>query len=302
MPKEKFRDVKFRQASLDLIAQANQILDAYEQQGYRLTLRQLYYQFVRRNWLVNKEQSYDRLGSIISDARLAGLIDWSRLEDRLREASIPTHWDDPTAIINVIGKAFAIDRWSNQDTRIEVWVEKDAVSGIFEPVCRELDLPLLACRGYTSQSAMWAARERILDYFVTDQDVVILHFGDHDPSGIDMTRDIRDRLALLCRRDVEVKRIALTMEQIEQYEPPPNPAKQTDARFDGYQQEFGDESWELDALEPAVLVQLVRDHVDEYRDMDRWNEREEEETEGKDLLQQVADRWDEVAEFLNNEE
>lgn len=302
MPKEKFRDVKFRKASLDLIQQANQILDDYEKQGYKLTLRQLYYQFVRRNWLVNKEQSYDRLGSVISEGRLAGLIDWDRLEDRLREANVPTHWSEPAELVGIMGKVFALDRWSNQDTRIEIWVEKDAVSGIFEPICRELNLPLLACRGYTSQSAMWAARERILDHYVTDQEVVILHFGDHDPSGIDMSRDIRDRLAMLCRRDIEVKRVALTMAQIEEYEPPPNPAKQTDVRFAGYQQQFGDESWELDALEPAVLVQLVRDHVNEYLDMDRWNERADEETKGKQLLQEVADRWDDVAEFLNHEE
>ncbi len=102
--------------------------------------------------------------------------------------------------------------------------------------------------------------------------------------------------------NIDVRRVALNMSQVEQYNPPPNPAKDTDSRFPNYQKEFGDECWELDALNPNVLVQLVRDHVDEYRDTTRWAERVQEESVGKDLLQQVSDRWEEVAEFLNREE
>jgi hypothetical protein len=302
MPKRKFKDINFRQATLTIINQANVIIEEYAKQGFDLTLRQLYYQFVARDMLANKQSNYDRLGSIISDARLAGLVDWERIEDRMRVVSIPTRWDDPADIVSACARSFRLDRWKNQNIRVEVWVEKDAVSGIFEGVCRELDLPLLACRGYTSQSAMWRAAQRILSYGQESQAVRILHFGDHDCSGIDMSRDIEERLNMLTEKKIFVRRVALTMEQVEQYQPPPNPAKDTDSRFASYRDTYGEECWELDALDPNVLVELVRTNVDEFRNKKRWNEVMAEEKEAIDLLKRTSTNWSNVVDYLNKED
>jgi hypothetical protein len=176
------------------------------------------------------------------------------------------------------------------------------------------------------------------------QDVLILHLGDHDPSGIDMSRDIEDRLRMFTRKDLvnkmrdmlrkqikdgkidanadnyktvakafldeweettgklEIRRIALNMDQVEEYAPPPNPAKMTDSRFEGYLEVHGDESWELDALEPNVLAALITDNVEEARDTELWDEAVAEEERGKTLLRLAASRWGEVTEMLEDEE
>ena len=110
--------------------------------------------------------------------------------DRTRELRTLSHWDDPSSIVEACSKQFNLDLWDKQPFRPEVWIEKDALVGVFERVCRELDVPLFSCRGYTSQSEMWVAGQRMLQYKRNKQTPVIFHFGDHDPSGKDMSRDI----------------------------------------------------------------------------------------------------------------
>lgn len=297
MAKIKYQEHAFGAKSLVAIEQANAIIAQYAAQGYVLTLRQLYYQFVSRDLIANKVTEYKRLGSIINDARLAGLIDWHSIEDRTRNLAAMPHWDSPESIVGSCAAQFAIDKWERQPLRIEVWIEKEALAGVFERICRDLDIPYLSCRGYTSQSEMWVASQRILWHCRKGQSVRILHFGDHDPSGLDMTRDIQDRLRIFgC--DMQLERLALNMDQVEQYEPPPNPAKETDSRFAGYIERFGGESWELDALEPSVLSSLVSDRVLELRDSDLWEATTAEEAEHKRLLQAVSNRWGDVVAFL----
>lgn len=301
--KQTFQEFKFRADTLAMIETANQIIAQYEAQGYRLTLRQLYYQHVARGLLENTERNYKRLGGIISDGRLAGLIDWDAIEDRTRNLRGLSHWNDPAEIIKSAYYSFRTEKWDNQPNRIEVWVEKDALVGVIERVCDQYDVSYFACRGYTSQSEMYGAAQRIARYMRARQDVTILHLGDHDPSGIDMTRDIRDRMDMFLRGlGCEVDRLALNWEQIEQYSPPPNPAKATDSRFDSYQGLYGDESWELDALEPAVISDLIETNILKLRDEGRWSEAIEEEAHHKALLERTADEWDRVVAFLQNEE
>ncbi len=264
-----YKSKRFRAATLAIIEQANAIIAVYKEQGFSLMLRQLYYQFVARNLFENTSRNYKNFGKIISDARLAGLMDWKAIEDRTRNLQSPQCWDSPEEILQACERSYRRDMWANQPYRPEVWVEKEALAGVFEPVCDELGISLMACRGYMSQSEMWSNAMR-LDKSMEVCEPIILHFGDHDPSGLDMTRDIEDRLRLFTG-GVEVRRIALDMDQIEEYDPPPNPAKWKDSRFGGYRDEHGDESWELDALEPAVLADLVRREVLAVRDEDEWD-------------------------------
>ena len=290
--KEAFISKSFKPDTWEVIDNANDIIADYTAQGFVLTLRQLYYQFVARDLLPNTMQSYNRLKGIVSNARLAGYMDWEAIEDRTRNVEHNSHWDSPKDGIQALLAQYKIDMWENQETRCEVWIEKEALVGVIEQVCRELDVPYFACRGYVSQSEQWRAGRRARQRFHQDgQNTVIIHLGDHDPSGVDMTRDNQDRLKLFagyCKRP-QVVRIALNMDQVEEHEPPPNPAKMTDSRFEGYVAEHGYESWELDALEPSIIVGLIREEVDKHRDMDLWAEKEGQLTEEVATLEQIIE-------------
>lgn len=302
MPKIKYKDFEFRADTLSLIKTCNGVIAEYAAQGFTLTLRQLYYQMVARAYIKNKVQEYKRLGSIVNDARLAGLIDWNSIEDRTRNLRSVSHWDEPSDIIESAATSFRMDKWSDQQYRPEVWIEKDALIGVIEDVCERNDVPYFSCRGYTSQSEIWGAAMRMTRHLKDGQVPLIVHLGDHDPSGIDMTRDITDRLELFVGRKVRVHRVALNMAQVDQYNPPPNPAKMTDSRFAGYESIHGNESWELDALEPRVIAALIETELAAVRDEKQWKASVAVEDTHREQLSTAADRWPEVVELFAGEE
>ncbi len=285
----KYEDKKFKDTSLARIEHANAIIAEYQADGFDLTLRQLYYQFVSRDLIQNTQREYKNLGQLINDARLAGLISWHAITDRTRNLQSNPHWTSPRSIVESAAAQFQIDKWATQSHRVEVWVEKDALVGVIGRACVSLDVPYFSCRGYTSQSEMWAAGQRLKEYAEDHgQTPVIIHLGDHDPSGIDMTRDIMDRLELFMG-GMEVNRIALNMDQIKKYKPPPNPAKTTDARAGKYIRVHGTKSWELDALEPKVLAAMIKSTILSYRESAPWKEAVEEEERHKSTIQDAAE-------------
>jgi len=290
-----YLDFNFRKKSLALIDYANSIIAEYEAEGYDLTLRQLYYQFVARNIIPNTDRDYANLGSIINKARLAGLVDWDTIVDRTRPKRGNSHWSEPSEIIQSAADCFRLDTRRTQIAYLEVWVEKDALIGVVERACTELDVPFLSCRGFVSQSAMWQAAMRIKRQ---GRDTVIIHLGDHDPSGIDMTRDIQDRLDIFGYGGI-VDRIALNLDQIEQYNPPPNPAKVSDSRYEGYVAEYGEDSWELDALDPKAINELITKAINEYTDKKKRQKLITKQEQYRDKLQYIADNWDEVSDLAN---
>ena len=299
MPKRQYKDIKFQSKSLDLINLVNQVIDEYDAQGYELTLRQVYYQLVARGYIPNNERSYKNLGNLINDGRLAGLIDWYAIVDRTRNLKANAHWETPESVIESAKYSYMLDRWKHQPNYVEVWVEKDALIGIVSQICRKLDVPHFSCRGYTSQSEMWSAAQRFIRQSHRESRTII-HLGDHDPSGIDMTRDIQERLEMF-GADVEVKRVALTMEQIQTYNPPPNPTKLSDARATGYIAEFGHECWELDALEPKVITDLIRNEVTALLDADLLLEVENQERTDKENIQKICDNYENVINYLDGD-
>lgn len=296
MPRIRYQNKKLRKTTLQQIQQANEIIAEYQQAGFDLTLRQLYYQFVARDLIPNNIKEYDKLGAAVVEGRLSGLIDWDAIIDRTRQVKSNPHWTDPASIVSICGDQFQIDKWARQAVYIEVFIEKDALIGVIEGVCQENDVPYLACRGYTSVSEIWqAGHRRIRPKIQAGKSVVILYLGDHDPSGIDMTRDVRERLNLFAghvAHEAEIKRIALNMDQIEQYDPPPNPTKMSDSRASSYVDQFGEECWELDALDPIVIRNLIQGEIDELRDQELWDEAVKEEQQGRADLKLVADNWD----------
>lgn len=280
---------RFTPDHMGVIENANKIIEEYAGQGYDLTLRQLYYQFVSRDLIQNTMQEYKRLGVIINDARLGGLLSWEAIIDRTRNLERNSHWDGPSDAVDSLAKQYQIDKWEGQANRVEVWVEKDALIGVIEKVCRETDVAYFACRGYTSQSEMWSASQRLIEYRDNGQKPIIIHLGDHDPSGVDMTRDIDDRLALFMGEAIEVNRIALNMDQVKKYNPPPNPAKITDSRATKYIKKHGRQSWELDALEPKMLNALILKTIKSYRDDSTWKDMVAKQDAHKKLLFDAAE-------------
>ena len=293
MPYINYVEKDFRKPSLAIIGGARKIIKEYAAQGFSLTLRQLYYQFVARAWIENTQRSYKRLGSIINDARLAGYVDWAAIEDRTRRLEKLEHWDSPASVLKTAARLFRRDRWADQQVRIEVWIEKEALAGVFEPICKELEVPFFCCRGYPSQSEVWSASQRLIEYQDAGQQPIILHFGDHDPSGMDMTRDIVDRMELF-GVDLLLHRMALNIEQVEEFKPPPNPAKLTDSRAGDYVARYGWSSWELDALNPTTLAHLVSEQVLDYRDEEVWDASVEKDEEDVATLKWVSSNWGKV--------
>lgn len=259
MSKECFRDKKFSDEKLAKIALCDTIIANYQKQGLRLTLRQLYYQPVTRNAITNEERSYKNLGTLVSDARLAGLLDWDAIEDRVRQPRVSPQWDSVADLVESAARQFRLPRWEGQEAYVELWVEKDALAGVLQPIARQFHVTMMVNRGYSSQSAMYEAAQRFIDH--GRERSVLFYLGDHDPSGEDMVRDVRDRLEMFGVQDLEVQKLALTMDQVEEYDPPPNPAKVTDSRAAKYIEEHGDSSWEVDALPPNVLTEIIEEAI-----------------------------------------
>lgn len=302
MAKIAYKEINFRSKSIALIDKCNEILREYEQAGYDMTLRQLYYQLVAKDLIPNTPKQYDNLGSLINDARLAGLVDWRHIVDRTRNLRGLSHWEKPSDIIDSAMNSYRLDKWIDQTNRVEVWIEKDALAGVFERVCNKFDVPFFSCRGYTSQSKMWSAARRLDFYSQKGQQPIVLHFGDHDPSGIDMSRDIFDRLEMFSENSIEVKRLALNFDQVRFYQPPPNPAKLTDSRVHSYIKKFGAESWELDALPPDVLAELVETEIFELIDRDKWDEVTEKENTDREVLHKISKNFEAVSRFLSDDD
>ena len=289
--KEEFTGWKPRSRnSKVLLVKSLEIIAEYAQQGYRLTLRQLYYQLVARDVMPNADRWYKKLGDVISNGRLGGYIDWNAIVDRGRVPVMPPAWSSPEDILESAARSYRLDRWEGQKHHVEVWCEKDALSSVIEPVCERYHVRFMANRGYSSSTAMYDAAQRLSD--AADERgkwPVVIYLGDHDPSGMDMTRDIRDRLELMSHGlDIEVDRLALNYDQVQEYSPPPNPAKLQDSRAQQYVRLYGTESWELDALEPQVLDQMISSAIERFLDLDLYDRTVEQEEEGREAIREAA--------------
>jgi len=253
------------------------------------------------NGTKNADPNYIWLGNTITKARDAGLVDWGAIVDRTRGRKGLTTWSNPAEIIRSAARGFRIDKWQKQDYKIFVWVEKEALAGVIARACENEDIQVdyISCKGYMSASTIWREAQSTSYWESQGKIPVVIHLGDHDPSGVDMTRDNIKRLKLYSGLSThnggfDFERIALNYSQIEQYNPPPNPAKLKDTRAANYVDKFGYESWELDALDPDVLVSLIQEKINSYKDFDKWAKMVELENEYKERLDHVADNWESI--------
>lgn len=284
-----YQHFNFNASRLATIEKINSIIEKYEADGYVLTVRQMYYQFVKNDWLPNTPKSYSLLQSIINDGRLAGLISWTAIEDRERNLMGHRTFESPQEALKKQKESYKLDLWEGQNFRPEVWVEKKALEGVIGRICDELRVDFFACKGYNSQSEQWRAGQRFADYIRRGQRPIVFHLGDHDPSGIDMTRDNRERLTMFAGYPIIVQRIALNMDQIDELKPPPNPAKITDSRAEDYISKYGEESWELDALDPQYINNLIRSALMKIREEDKYDAMLQQEVDDKMMFDEMIE-------------
>jgi len=317
MAYEQFENFNFKEASLATLETADSIIREYRQKyDMGLTLRQLYYQFVARDLLENTQRNYNNLGTLITKGRKAGVIDWSGIHDEGRSAK--RRWGDqtPEAVVDNISSLLIIDPWKDQDAYVEVWIEKHGMAGTISKVCDDRRVTWLTCGGYVSASEAYKGGKRFRQAAEAGKRPVLIHLGDHDPSGLDMTRDNGDRIGQfgrigsfeygyedLSQISLDVQRIALNYPQIEEHSPPPNPAKMTDSRAADYVAEHGYSSWELDALSPDIIRDIldaaIMDYVSDYEEFTGTFEREE---RAKEHLDQLHGAWGDVTDFLDARE
>lgn len=248
--------------TLELIETARDIL----RDRNPMTVRQVYYQLVSRQVIKNNRSQYQAVSNALVDARKEGVIPWEWIEDRMRRPRRVQMWDDLADFADTVRRAYRRDVWASQDALIEVWLEKDALSGIFEDFLRPYGVTLNVGRGYDGWDSIHNAAER---YDTWGGPVTVLYFGDFDPSGEDMVRSLGERLAFF-GGDAEIIKCALVLEDIERYRLPPDFAKVTDSRRAGFVEKWGDVSVELDALPAEVLEGRLRKEVTDRLDIPAW--------------------------------
>ena len=299
MAKQAFRPFNIRRTDRKIqLVKVLEVIKKHQEAGIeRVTSRQLYYRLVAAGVIPNNARSYQNLTTLLTDARYMGLVDWDFIVDLGREPIIPNQFHNLKHLAEVAVASLKYDRWAGQSNYVEVWVEKQALQSVLEPIGNELHIPIVVNKGYTSASSMYRSATRLRTAERRGKTPHVIYCGDLDPSGEDMVRDISDRLTEFGVQDAQITKLALLLSHVEEHECPVNPAKTTDSRFQGYADQIQSDpgyarvveaqgldaadvySWELDALPVEVLDNMVReaveqliddpDHVEEVKDKER---------------------------------
>lgn len=253
------------------------IINYYESIEIKLTNRQLYYQLVGKDLIPNAQEVYKRICTFITDLRYCGLVDWESIEDKSRVPKRHAEWDNVSDLVDSAIYAFRLPRTSDQEYYIEMYCEKEAGVNVLSTVADEFHVYFGFNKGYSSAAAMYQLAKRVKNQIEEGKEVIILYFGDHDPSGLDMIRDIEDRVTeflengdYFTQPNFNVIPVALNMDQIRKYNPPPNPAKITDPRAKWYIEKYGKKSWELDAIDALELREIAKNSVLKYTEMEKY--------------------------------
>ena len=288
--REQFIEKRFQAPSLALLEQVDNIIGDYQAQGYRLSLRQVYYQLVSRNVIPNETAAYKNLGKLVSEGRLAGHLDWDAIEDRGRRGEYPQYWDSPRHIIETAAESYRLNKWADQENYVVVMIEKSALEGVVSPVCAKLEVPFHANKGYSSSSALYTVGKQMQEQAALyGKHLHVIYAGDFDPSGVQMSEDLADRLSLFSQHPVNVMRIALNLPQIQRYKLPPNPTKESDSRTPAFEAKYGPECYEVDAINPGHLAKMFEKAVLSLRDDAVWGMSLNRENEHKEQIQSLID-------------
>lgn len=251
---------RFNRKSLKLLEQSKWILESFHQDGFSVTLRTLYYQLLGKNLIRNSRNDYQNLSNLITSARRSGQLDWSYITDETRRLDVLPHFESIGDILAAAAESYKIDLWRTQAHRVEVWCEKTAMAGVLLPTCRQYDVPFLSVRGQTSATAIHDAGLRIDKNHRAGQTTIILYFGDHDSTGMGIPESIKNSLHFV-NRMFGLERIALNIDQVHKHKLPANIANKKDKNFKKYQKLYGNETWEIDALDPHVTIALLKSRL-----------------------------------------
>lgn len=272
-----------------LVSEVNAVLREYD---VALTLRQLFYRLVSRHVFANTERNYKHLSRVLVKAREREDVDASRIEDRSRQVLGQGDWgyeSSESFLSNVerglreAWKRFSLTLWEDQLCQVLVALEKDALSRLISTVAGDFRVKTFPMRGYGSYTYV----SEIAQECAGDKPTIILYLGDYDPSGLDIQRDLESRLERYGAEDFEIKRVALTLDQIQRHQLPPLPAKTSDPRLARFIADTGgSDVVELDALPPNILQDVVRNAIRHHIDMEKWNARVKHIHEQKEKLRQ----------------
>lgn len=233
------------------------------------TVRQVFYQAVVRG-LVPKDEArgYKLVQRRLVKLRETGEIPYGWITDNVRVVRGHNRYDGPEDYARVAAEFYRRDYWAESPVSVEVWLEKDALAGVLVPtVVEECGLDLHVTRGYASVSYLQGAA----DFICRDgRPTHVYLLTDFDPSGLGIADTVASELV---RRsspvEVNVERLAVNREQIDEWELPTRPTKTTDSRAKAFVREHGPASVELDAIPPATLRSLVREGIEEHMDPER---------------------------------
>ena len=285
--KERFTDEKFKDEQMATIRWANKVMTAYQKAGYTVTVRQLFYQAVSENLVPNEQPEYKKLGELLTRGRMAGWLDWEVIVDRGRYTQDVTTHKDPVEVMKHAVASFRTDKWEDQPVFMMAMIEKQALEGVVAPICNRLEVPFTSNKGYLSATLAYDVGKRLHERRAAGKVCHVIYAGDHDPSGLDMGRDIKERLELFSDGTVYVHRLALNRDQVDQHRLPPNTAKSKDPRYEAYKDAHGEESWELDALPIQSLEQVFSDAVHQLRDEHIWKKSFTIQEQMRDQLQAI---------------
>src|SRR3989344_3933701 len=250
--------------------------------GIQVTVRQLYYQLVSKQVIENTINSYKNFDRILTKARKEQLIDDSNIVDTSKPILIPSTWININEFLQDVSNAYRKSVWNTQDNHIEIWLEKDALRSVFQPITDKYDVALVIGKGYQSYTNLKETSHRIQE----NKELNICYFGDFDPTGLDIERNISSTLIELNTKH-NIRRIALTKEQIEKYDIPPQPTKVSDTRTAKHKELHGDIAVELDALDPRILTKLIEDTIISFLDINKYNTTKQQEKKEQETIKKL---------------
>ena len=269
--------------------------------NFKFTLRQIFYRLVAHYGYPNTKHSYSRLSKILTVARDEQIIDPERIVDLTR----PEYFNNPkyqtlegykAEKIQEMTDQFDLDRWESQQLYVEVWIEKEALSRVILPVCKKYRVNLIVGRGYSSSTQVYKASKR----FPEGKPSTILYLGDFDPPGLHIEEKLLKRLRRQLSKtnensienvlerimNLKVERVALTYDQARIFSLPPSPLKKYSQKYREYMELYGNDVWELDALEPQILINLLEGRIKQLINWEIWEKREKEVEEKRNQLKQ----------------
>ena len=258
-----------------------------------LSTRQVYYQLVGRRLVPNRIAGYRAAARVLVRMRRLGEIPYDRIVDRGRRKHVRSGWDSARELMEQAARQFRRDYWTEQPKVVMVACEKAALEGVFAQVVDEYGASLWVVRGFISESFAYDFAEDIRQYNKAGQHVVVYYFGDHDPSGKDIPRDLSKRLRGFGAQFDWIHG-GITAEDIEKYNIPPLPAKASDSRSRRFFERYGSVAAELDALPPDILQERIRQAIERHIEWVQWITVARDERIQRADLDLVVNNWESI--------